>query len=816
MGLNIKFYDDKSKEGEISSVGYIPVDTKPRKDSKRLASSGAVANVEEKVGDAVEALQEQIDDIAEKAGSGYTPKGEASVATLNGLSGQENGELYTMTDAGTLTDGSLDVVAGDTVAWDATNEVWYKAMDYAPRQYGTNEVHNLPTSITAFRTGDYIAVDGTNTAKMSKDALLALTSKNAVEVNAAPIFSDAVNYAVGQFVTYDGKLKIFKTAHPAGAWNASHVLDVPVVTLDDSGIIANIDKTFTYPYSTAGVGFRFYTYLPACGKYDIVVDCTGGATFNFSLKDYNDNNVVTYAFSGTHFEATAIPNVACICIGFWKNSGENTGTLTLKVKSKSVYDSIEDVKDDIDRIDGNISDITDDISDINDTIKDLRQIVKKSEVSSDFENVQYKGVSLDYAFEKGHFYKVVLSCSSPQYPTYFSMSVKNTSGKNIYTSARNFYYGYEPLELLFFADDTLVKVASWLQFNSPSDNSGTIKIEVFDLPICCAEAIQYQSVRPMILDTDFAWDVDDAFAIRMMSWGVATGKIDLVCCLLSKLNDKSVSALDGALCEEGLGPCRIGKTNYAGTERTFHTLFADFPNHKLTSNSQSGIALDVLRESLQNMPIGNKCDIVVLGTLVNISALINYQATSDSLSGLELLSSRVRRIWIMGGNLRSGETEANFREYPNDTYNVLENCPVPLYIQGADFTTWDFSTSATSLITEGANLNSVLGNNDYIYRAFETWKAESGQGISIAYDPMLLLTAIEDNEYLTGITYKRGHINFDVNTKTQTFTESADGNHYVMYRSFPSDVDFYKAKLKNIFEKRQFLAEKPRIFRIGT
>lgn len=27
MGLNIKFYDDKQKEGEIVSVGYIPVDT---------------------------------------------------------------------------------------------------------------------------------------------------------------------------------------------------------------------------------------------------------------------------------------------------------------------------------------------------------------------------------------------------------------------------------------------------------------------------------------------------------------------------------------------------------------------------------------------------------------------------------------------------------------------------------------------------------------------------------------------------------------------------------------------------------------------
>ena len=154
-------------------------DLEPTAGSTNPVTSDGVANaITEAVGDASDALQEQIDEIAEKAGSGYIPKGEATVATLNALSGQENGELYTMTDAGTLTDGSLAVVAGDTVAWDATNSVWYKAMDYAPRQYGTNEVHNLPTTITAFRTGDVIPVDGpSGPAQMSKDDLLKETAE---------------------------------------------------------------------------------------------------------------------------------------------------------------------------------------------------------------------------------------------------------------------------------------------------------------------------------------------------------------------------------------------------------------------------------------------------------------------------------------------------------------------------------------------------------------------------------------------------------------------------------------------------------------
>ena len=181
----------------------LKLDSEPRQGSTDpVTSEGVKRAIDGAVGDASAALQQQIDEIAEKAGSGYIPKGEATVATLNALSGQENGDLYTMTDSGTLTDGSLAVVAGDTVAWDATNSVWYKAMDYAPRQYGTNEVHNLTTTITAFRTGDYIAVDWTSgTAKMSKDDLLKETAENV-----KPEF-DAIETAIGLTYNADEELE---------------------------------------------------------------------------------------------------------------------------------------------------------------------------------------------------------------------------------------------------------------------------------------------------------------------------------------------------------------------------------------------------------------------------------------------------------------------------------------------------------------------------------------------------------------------------------------------------------------------------------
>ena len=126
-------------------------DTTPTAGSTNPVTSGGVVNaITEAVGGASDALQDQIDDIAEKAGSGYTPKGPASVATLNGLTGQENGWLYTMTDAGTLTDGSLAVTTGDSVAWDEANSVWYKAMDYATKA----SVEALDYKVNSYNTSD--------------------------------------------------------------------------------------------------------------------------------------------------------------------------------------------------------------------------------------------------------------------------------------------------------------------------------------------------------------------------------------------------------------------------------------------------------------------------------------------------------------------------------------------------------------------------------------------------------------------------------------------------------------------------------------
>ena len=55
----------------------------------------------------------------------YKPKGTKTVAQLNALTGQQVGDVYNVSDSGTLTAGNVSVIAGDNVVWTDENE-WDK------------------------------------------------------------------------------------------------------------------------------------------------------------------------------------------------------------------------------------------------------------------------------------------------------------------------------------------------------------------------------------------------------------------------------------------------------------------------------------------------------------------------------------------------------------------------------------------------------------------------------------------------------------------------------------------------------------------
>lgn len=143
IGIVIKPYnfslDFSPKSNEYENI--IPDEASS---SNKLATSAEVAEINTKIPPNTSTtnklvnesgLQDAIDNASESWSTGFTPKGESSVSDLNDLTTQSNGDSYIVTDSGTLTDGTLVVVAGDQVAWDATNSVWYKLPQYATKEF---------------------------------------------------------------------------------------------------------------------------------------------------------------------------------------------------------------------------------------------------------------------------------------------------------------------------------------------------------------------------------------------------------------------------------------------------------------------------------------------------------------------------------------------------------------------------------------------------------------------------------------------------------------------------------------------------------
>lgn len=67
------------------------------------------------------ASKKYVDDTIDTAiSSVYRYKGTKTVAELNALTGQVIGDVYNVSDAGTLNAGNVQVIAGDNVAWTGT------------------------------------------------------------------------------------------------------------------------------------------------------------------------------------------------------------------------------------------------------------------------------------------------------------------------------------------------------------------------------------------------------------------------------------------------------------------------------------------------------------------------------------------------------------------------------------------------------------------------------------------------------------------------------------------------------------------------
>lgn len=643
---------------------------------------------------------------------------------------------------------------------------------------------------TSFSAGDGFYGDGTTSFFMEAEKLLELTAENALNsVHELPDKNE------GYLLLDDG--------NGPGKFNIANVFKK--IVDGDYSVLLKADEAIKN-----AVKFSVGETLTPTATYTNKVLNKDGTLSDSDLYDVNEYNVAENDYCLFLSGRSPLGATTCLAVAFDVNG--NVITPILVAQSENYVDKRVVIPAGTTKLYVNGGKVGGPYS--------ILATAKKAEVAVDGEvlttwTTDFTSVTEIYTlpfsvdFKKGSFYKVSVTVDDGciGYVSFFAAAVKASMRMNSFLNYTNCKYGQTKIDLYFIADGNEKYVSGTVLFTQTC--SGTVTITVEQVSKNSKEYIDYVSVRPLIFDTDFDWDIDDTFATRILSWGISTGKVDLVSVLISERCTKSVSAMDGLLCEEGIGPAAIGLTSQiSGFNFNYLSILESYPNHRLTSNNDARNIVSLWNFSLLHVSPLNKCDIVITGPLNNLNELINTAATTDFPSGIDLLKSRVRRIFVMGGSHNVGQQEYNFKTDPNATYNVLENCPVPMYFQDHEF------AAEPTRITEGANLGDELGNGDYLYRAYVEWLSNSGASVSTAYDPLVMLAAIEDNEYLSGLYYVRGHINFDVVTKTQTFTASSDGNHYIAYKTFPNYPDYYKHRLDNIYFKRPFGCHGATIHRI--
>lgn len=173
---------------------------------------------------------------------------------------------------------------------------------------------------------------------------------------------------------------------------------------------------------------------------------------------------------------------------------------------------------------------------------------------------------------------------------------------------------------------------------------------------------------PVILDTDFGGDIDDAGTVAIANELHYRGEVKLLAIVSSSWNGKSVDGIDVINTYYGNGNVPVGRHSLGignGETNSYDEHIANnHPHNRQGSTAPS--ATQVYRQVLAAAQPDNSVVIVVTGYLTNIKSLLESGPDShSSLNGKALFAQKVKRLHIMGGQYPSSNESAS----PNFVYS---------------------------------------------------------------------------------------------------------------------------------------------------
>jgi len=305
-----------------------------------------------------------------------------------------------------------------------------------------------------------------------------------------------------------------------------------------------------------------------------------------------------------------------------------------------------------------------------------------------------------------------------------------------------------------------------------------------------------REARPVIFDTDWWTDVDDAVAVRVLLWAERAGLVDIVSVIVNAVNSTSASSLSAFLDYEGRGNLCIGlekdATDYSGTPSYHQTILDNWTYKKYSSNNDCMDSNDVYIQSLLSLPSGVKADIFSVGYPNALSRLLdatNISGNGQSYNtGADLVREKVGTLYMMAGKYPSG-TENNFRRSARSRaagYNICKNWPTKIVFLGSEI--------GEDVLTGGG-----LDEDDLLYKVIYAHDPSEAVNGREAWDNMLVLLGAYADYDAAGYTVVRGVNSVDKSTGTNTFTENSSGNHYYVVKKHPDK--WYQKQINSILKK---------------
>ncbi len=292
-------------------------------------------------------------------------------------------------------------------------------------------------------------------------------------------------------------------------------------------------------------------------------------------------------------------------------------------------------------------------------------------------------------------------------------------------------------------------------------------------------------MKKIILGTDWWTDCDDAVALRLISRAVKNETVQLLGIGINACMEYSVASLKGFLLAEGIENVPIGidldATDFGGNPPYQKRLAETFCPSVCNSDAEDAVRL--YRKLLASE--SEKVEIIEIGFPQILSNLLKSSADDISeKSGLELVSEKVSKFWLMAGKWDAdGEKENNFCRNPRSRIagkEFCELCPVPVTFLG-----WEIGYG---VITGGQ-----LDENDHLYQVLSDHGSKKGRH---SWDPMLVLMALIGDENAAGYRTASGTASVDEETGANYFLSDDRGKHKFVIKNY--DNAYYEKQINNL------------------